>query len=173
VLDHYWSQKNSRRGQSDTSATGLPGYTSPIGVPSYMSIVDRAVVLAAGRGTRMRELTESIPKPMVKIGGKPVLQIIVEGLRRSGIKELLIIVGYRKEIVRDYFQDGAGFGVQIRYAEQIIQDGTGRVVSLAQPFCGHEPFLLSYGDILVDPGYYPVLCDLRDAEMVIAVKRST
>ncbi|HEX3443842.1 MAG TPA: sugar phosphate nucleotidyltransferase, partial [Chthoniobacterales bacterium] len=55
------------------------------------SIVQRAVVLAAGRGTRMRELTETIPKPMVKVRGKPVLQFIVEGLVHSGIKELLII----------------------------------------------------------------------------------
>jgi len=134
-----------------------------------MSGVNRAVVLAAGRGKRMRELTESVPKPMVRVRGKPVLQIIVEGLGQSGIKEVLIIVGYHKEVV----QDGARFGIQIRYAEQIVQDGTGRVVSLAQPFCGNDPFLLSYGDILVDPAYYPRLCDLRDAEMSIAVKRST
>jgi UDP-N-acetylglucosamine diphosphorylase / glucose-1-phosphate thymidylyltransferase / UDP-N-acetylgalactosamine diphosphorylase / glucosamine-1-phosphate N-acetyltransferase / galactosamine-1-phosphate N-acetyltransferase len=120
----------------------------------------------------MRELTESIPKPMVKVRGKPVLQIIVEGLRESKIKELLIIIGYRKEVVRDYFQDGARFGLQIGYAEQIIQDGTGRVVSLAQPFCGNDPFLLIYGDILVDPASYPRLCDLKDAEMSIAVRRS-
>jgi dTDP-glucose pyrophosphorylase len=138
-----------------------------------MSTVNRAVVLAAGRGTRMRELTESIPKPMVIVRGKPVLQIIVEGLRQSGIKELLIIVGYRKEVVRDHFRDGADFGIQIGYAEQVIQDGTGRVVSLAQPFCGNDPFLLSYGDILVDPAYYPLLCDLKGAEMSIAVRRST
>ena len=81
-----------------------------------MSRVNRAVVLAAGRGKRMRELTESIPKPMVRVRGKPVLQIIMEGLGQSGIKEVLIIVGYRKEVVRNYFQDGASFGMQIRYA---------------------------------------------------------
>jgi UDP-N-acetylglucosamine diphosphorylase / glucose-1-phosphate thymidylyltransferase / UDP-N-acetylgalactosamine diphosphorylase / glucosamine-1-phosphate N-acetyltransferase / galactosamine-1-phosphate N-acetyltransferase len=142
------------------------------GAPAPMSTVQRAVVLAAGRGRRMRELTESIPKPMVKVRGKPVLQFIVEGLCHSGIKDLLIIVGYRKEVVRNHFQDGSSFGIQIRYAEQIVQDGTGRVVSLAQPFCGDEPFLLSYGDILVDAVYYPRLCDLKDAEMSIAVRRS-
>jgi NDP-sugar pyrophosphorylase family protein len=53
----------------------------------------------------MRELTESIPKPMVVVRGKPVLQIIVEGLRQSGIKELLIIVGYRQAVVRDHFRN--------------------------------------------------------------------
>ncbi|HZC35701.1 MAG TPA: sugar phosphate nucleotidyltransferase, partial [Chthoniobacterales bacterium] len=87
--------------------------------------------------------------------------------------ELLIIVGYRKEVVQDYFRDGTNFGMRVEYAEQVVQDGTGRVVSLARPFCGSDPFLLSYGDILVDAVYYPRLCDLKDAEMSIAVKRST
>jgi len=138
-----------------------------------MSDVHRAVVLAAGRGTRMRELTESIPKPMVQVRGKPVLQIIVEGLRETGIKELLIIVGYRKEVVQNHFQNGFKFGMRIEYAEQIVQDGTGRVVTLAERFCSNDSFLLSYGDILVDPIHYRRLCDLKDAEMSIAVRRST
>jgi dTDP-glucose pyrophosphorylase len=151
----------------------VAGDLGVLGVRANMSTVHRAVVLAAGRGTRMRELTKAIPKPMVKVLGKPVLQIIVEGLRGAGIKELLIVVGYRKEVVENHFQDGSNFGMQIRYAEQIVQDGTGRVVALAQPFCGDDPFLLSYGDILVDPAYYSRLCDLQGAEMSIAVKRST
>jgi dTDP-glucose pyrophosphorylase len=138
-----------------------------------MSTVHRAVVLAAGRGKRMRELTESVPKPMVYVRGKPILQTIVEGLVRSGIDQLLIVVGYRKQIVQDHFKDGAAFGLQIRYVEQVVQDGTGRVVALAQPFCGEDPFLLSYGDILVEASCYPRLCDLQDAEMSIAVKQST
>jgi dTDP-glucose pyrophosphorylase len=138
-----------------------------------MNTVRRAVVLAAGRGTRMRELTDSIPKPMVKVCGRPILEIIVEGLREAGIEELLMVVGYRKEAIEDYFQEGANFGVRIEYIEQIVQDGTGRVVALAQPFCGSDPFLLSYGDILVEPSFYPRLCDLKETEMSIAVKRST
>src|SRR5260370_16832778 len=106
-----------------------------------MSSVNRAVVLAAGRGKRMRELTESIPKPMVRVRGKPVLQIIVEGLGQSGIKEVLIVVGYRKEVVREYFQDGATFGIQIRYAEKIFQYRTALLVSFAHPFYAIIPFL--------------------------------
>jgi UDP-N-acetylglucosamine diphosphorylase / glucose-1-phosphate thymidylyltransferase / UDP-N-acetylgalactosamine diphosphorylase / glucosamine-1-phosphate N-acetyltransferase / galactosamine-1-phosphate N-acetyltransferase len=138
-----------------------------------MGHIYRAVVLAAGRGTRMRELTESIPKPMIQVRGKPILQIIIEGLRETGIKELLIIVGYRKEVVQKHFQNGSNFGMRIEYTEQIVQDGTGRVVALAEPFCGNDLFLLSYGDILVDPIHYRRLCDLGEAEMSIAVRRST
>jgi NDP-sugar pyrophosphorylase family protein len=137
-----------------------------------MNLVHRAVVLAAGRGKRMRELTKSIPKPMVTVRGKPILQIIVENLSQAGIDQLLLVVGYRKEVVEDHFQDGAAFGLQIEYVEQVVQDGTGRVVALARSFCGGDPFLLSYGDILVEASCYPRLCDLQDAEMSIAVKRS-
>jgi UDP-N-acetylglucosamine diphosphorylase / glucose-1-phosphate thymidylyltransferase / UDP-N-acetylgalactosamine diphosphorylase / glucosamine-1-phosphate N-acetyltransferase / galactosamine-1-phosphate N-acetyltransferase len=138
-----------------------------------MNSVHRAVVLAAGRGKRMRDLTESVPKPMVNVRGKPILQIIVENLAHSGIDQVLIVVGYRKQIVQDHFQDGAVFGLRIEYVEQAVQDGTGRVVTLARPFCGEDPFLLSYGDILVEASCYPRLRDLQEAEMSIAVKRST
>jgi len=108
-------------------------------------LVTKAVVLAAGRGTRMRELTRSMPKPMVEICGKPVLSYIVEGLRDAGVRKILIVVGYRKEVVMGHFGDGSTAGVEIVYAEQIRQDGTGKVVELAEEFCGADPFILSYG----------------------------
>src|SRR5881394_370316 len=90
--------------------------------------IDKAVVLAAGRGTRMRELTSEVPKPMIEVRGKPVLQHIIEGLRNAGIGELLVVVGYRADAVRNFFGDGSGDNVAIQYATQTVQDGTGRVV---------------------------------------------
>src|SRR6516165_6192196 len=96
--------------------------------------VTRAVILAAGRGKRMRELTSDVPKPMVLVGRKPVVQYIVEGLRRAGVKQVLMIVGYRKQAIIDYFGDGSGFGLEIEYVEQVTQDGTGKVVELAKDF---------------------------------------
>src|SRR5580692_7263766 len=98
--------------------------------------VTKAVILAAGRGTRMRELTLSMPKPMVEVSGKPVLSYILEGLRDAGVQKMLIVIGYRKEVVVDHFRDGSELGVEIVYAEQIRQDGTGKVVELAKDFCG-------------------------------------
>jgi UDP-N-acetylglucosamine diphosphorylase / glucose-1-phosphate thymidylyltransferase / UDP-N-acetylgalactosamine diphosphorylase / glucosamine-1-phosphate N-acetyltransferase / galactosamine-1-phosphate N-acetyltransferase len=133
-------------------------------------MITKAIILAAGKGTRMRELTAEIPKPMVLVQGKPVLQYIVEGLLSAGIRQILIVVGYRKEAIQDFFGDGTQFGVQIEYVEQITQDGTGKVVELARPFCGSEPFILSYGDILIDTAYYAKLTQLGDAEMLISVK---
>src|SRR5213083_2591968 len=74
---------------------------------TLMTKIHKAVVLAAGRGTRMRELTNELPKPMIEVRGKPVLQHIVEGLRNAGIGDLLLVVGYRADAVRKFFGDGS------------------------------------------------------------------
>lgn len=121
----------------------------------------------------MRELTAEIPKPMLQVRGKPVLQHIVEGLREAGLTEFLIVVGWHAEVVKEFFDDGAKLGVRIEYATQTVQDGTGKVVELAKDFTGPEPFVLSYGDILVAPENYPRVCAaLGEAEAVVTVKRS-
>jgi dTDP-glucose pyrophosphorylase len=132
--------------------------------------VTKAVILAAGRGTRMRELTLSMPKPMVEVSGRPVLSYILEGLRDAGVQKILIVVGYRKEVVMNHFGDGSELGVEIVYAEQIRQDGTGKVVELAKDFCGSDPFILSYGDILVDASSYRLLTRPGDTDIVITVR---
>ena len=138
-----------------------------------MNIITKAVLLAAGRGTRMRELTEDLPKPMLVVQGRPILQHIVEGLRLAGIRDLLLIVGWRADVVRDFFGDGSMWDVRIAYETQVVQDGTGKVVELARDFCAAEPFLLSYGDILVDaPNYQRLAAPADEIEAIISVKRN-
>jgi dTDP-glucose pyrophosphorylase len=73
-------------------------------------------------------------------------------------------------VIQNHFGNGFSYGVSIEYVEQTIQDGTGKVVELARDFCNQDPFLLSYGDILVDPVYYKLLSDLGDAEMLLTVR---
>ena len=137
-----------------------------------MTKIDKAVLLAAGRGTRMRELTADVPKPMIEVRGKPVLQHIVEGLRDAGARRFLIIVGYHAEAVRNFFGDGQRHKVDIDYVTQTVQDGTGRVVNLARSFAGDSPFILSYGDILISPQNYKRVVDLpNDCEAIITVTR--
>ena len=134
--------------------------------------IDKAVVLAAGRGTRMRELTNDIPKPMIEVRGKPVLQHIVQGLCDAGVRRFLIIVGYHAERVRNFFGDGRHHNVAIEYATQTVQDGTGRVVNLARDFTGGSPFVLSYGDILISPVNYKRIVEFSDdVEAIITVTR--
>lgn len=123
--------------------------------------VHKAVLLAAGKGTRMKELTNELPKPMLVVRGKPILLHIIEGLRAAGVLEFCIVVGFKAEIVREYFGDGSKFGVRITYVTQVVQDGTGRVVELAKEFAGNDPFVLSYGDILIAPENYVRLTNLE------------
>jgi NDP-sugar pyrophosphorylase family protein len=115
----------------------------------------KAVILAAGKGTRMRELTNELPKPMLRVQGKPILEHIVEGVIAAGIRELFIVTGFRAEVIETYFGDGSEWGVRIATGRQVVQDGTGKAPELAKSFIGNSPFLLTYGDILVPPGTYP------------------
>ncbi len=121
----------------------------------------------------MRELTQELPKPMLQVRGKPVLQHIIEGLRDAGLRNFLIIVGWHAEVVQDFFSDGSKLGVRMEYATQVLQDGTGKVVELARAFVGSDPFVLSYGDILIAPKNYPSICAaLAEGEAVVSVKRN-
>src|SRR4029077_7403804 len=77
----------------------------------------------------------------------------------------------RKEVVMDYFGKGSDFGVHIEYVEQVTQDGTGKVVELARNFCDDNPFIFSYGDILVEHSCYVSLTRPTDAEILVTVRR--
>jgi UDP-N-acetylglucosamine diphosphorylase / glucose-1-phosphate thymidylyltransferase / UDP-N-acetylgalactosamine diphosphorylase / glucosamine-1-phosphate N-acetyltransferase / galactosamine-1-phosphate N-acetyltransferase len=133
----------------------------------------KAVILAAGKGTRMGDLTANLPKPMVAVEGKPVLEHIIEGLRdEAGIKDIFIITGWCGHVIRDYFGDGARFGVSVTYGEQAVQDGTGKAPEVAQSWLGNDRFLLTYGDILLarPPTDYKLLVEAFKEDGVIALK---
>ena len=114
----------------------------------------KAVILAAGKGTRMRELTNELPKPMLQVQGKPILEHILLGLIASGIHDIFIVTGFRAEVIENYFGDGSKWKVRIAYGRQVVQDGTGKAPQLAKDFIGASSFLLTYGDILVKPETY-------------------
>jgi UDP-N-acetylglucosamine diphosphorylase / glucose-1-phosphate thymidylyltransferase / UDP-N-acetylgalactosamine diphosphorylase / glucosamine-1-phosphate N-acetyltransferase / galactosamine-1-phosphate N-acetyltransferase len=114
----------------------------------------KAVILAAGKGTRMGDLTDEMPKPMLRVQGRPILEHILSGLLAAGVSEVCLITGWRAEVIESHFGDGSAFGVRIDYARQTVQDGTGKAPELARAFVGCDPFLLTYGDILVKPDTY-------------------
>src|SRR4051812_26962829 len=114
----------------------------------------KAVILAAGKGTRMGELTDACPKPMLPVHGKPILQHIIEGLRDHGVSQVFVVTGYRAEVVEKHFGNGSNFGIHIEYGRQLAQDGTGKAPEIARAFVGLDEFLLTYGDILVKPETY-------------------
>ncbi len=114
----------------------------------------KAVILAAGKGTRMKELTNELPKPMLCVQGKPILEHILAGILAAGVREIFIVTGYRAETIEQYFGDGAKWGARISYGRQLVLDGTGKAPEVAQEFLGASPFILTYGDILVKPETY-------------------
>ena len=121
----------------------------------------------------MRNLTNDLPKPMIEVHGKPILLHIMEGLRAARVTHFLIIVGYRADVVRHFFGDGVSLGVEINYVTQIEQNGTGKVVELAQGFVRQDPFILSYGDIITEATNYRRLARLESGtEAIISVKRN-
>src|SRR5688572_28096982 len=109
----------------------------------------KARILAAGKGTRMGELTNERPKPMLLVQGKPILEHIIEGLRDAGIGEVFIVIGHRAEIIQEHFGNGSKIGARLAYGVQTVQDGTGKAPEVAKKFVGTDEFLLTYGDILV------------------------
>src|SRR5690606_4908877 len=91
--------------------------------------------------------------------GRPILEHILEGLKSAGIDKVCIITGWRADAIEGHFRDGSNLGLEITYARQVVQDGTGRAPEYARAFVGSDDFLLTYGDILVPPVTYSRMVD--------------
>lgn len=110
-----------------------------------------AMILAAGLGTRMRPLTDDLPKPLLPVGGKPLLQYLIEALSRAGAGRIVINHGLKGEKIEAAFGDGSGFGTEIRYsAEGPTPLETGGGIRHALPLLGPNPFIVANGDIWTD-----------------------
>ena len=119
----------------------------------------KAVILAAGKGTRMGSLTDELPKPMLPVEGKTILEHIISGIAAQGVRDFCLITGWKAEVIEQHFGDGSSIGLSISYARQEVQDGTGKAPELAKSFVGDDPFLLTYGDILVRPKTYATMVE--------------
>ena len=113
----------------------------------------KTVILAGGKGVRLRPLTYSIPKPLLPIGEKPILEEIAERLKLQGFDDLIIAVGYRAELIETYFRDGSQLGVSIDYVREAQALGTAGPLALVRAsfeLPADEPVLVMNGDILTD-----------------------
>ena len=106
----------------------------------------KAIILAAGKGERLKGTVDTIPKPMIKYQGKPILQHNIELCREFGIREVLINTHHLAEVIRSYFGDGSAFGVNIHYSfeEKIL--GTAGALNNFRDYLGEEEFFVLYGD---------------------------
>jgi N-acetyl-alpha-D-muramate 1-phosphate uridylyltransferase len=114
----------------------------------------RAMILAAGRGERMRPLTDVTPKPLLKVNGKPLIEYHIEALALAGVQDIVINLAWKGTMLRDALGSGARFGVRLHYSEEgreALETGGGIFNALS--LLGHEPFIVVSGDIWTD---YPI-----------------
>lgn len=132
----------------------------------------RAVVMAGGLGTRMRPLTDLVPKPMLPVGGRPLLERIVEQLRDSGVRRLNVTTHYRAKVISDHFGDGSDFGVDIEYTHEDEPLGTAGALALVDAR-DDELVLVVNGDIMTQVDFRAMVDFHRDhgADMTAAVQR--
>ena len=128
-----------------------------------------AMILAAGRGERMRPLTDTLPKPLLRVRGKPLIEYHVERLARMGFERIVINLAWLGSLIRDYLGDGSRYGVSILYSEEsprALEPAGG--IFRALPLLGEAPFVVVNGDIFTD---YPFerlhLPEGRDSHIVL------
>ena len=110
----------------------------------------RAMILAAGRGERMRPLTDSMPKPLLPVAGKPLIVHHIERLARAGIRQLVINHAHLGRMIETRLGDGSAWGVEIRYSPEKVALETGGGIFRALPLLGEAPFLVINGDVWCD-----------------------
>jgi len=135
----------------------------------------KAVILAGGRGVRLRPLTYSVPKVLLPVGEKPILEVIIQRLRSFSFEEFVLAVGYRAELIETYFRDGSHLGVHIEYVRESEPLGTAGPLSLVRRACAFdegESVLVMNGDILTKLDFTDLLDFHRRGgwEMTMAVR---
>jgi len=119
-------------------------------IDDYLRVTEKpnlVVLMAGGLGTRLRPLTEKVPKPMLTVGAKPILETIIESFSQCGFRNFLLSVNYRAEQIVEHFQDGSRFGVTIDYLKEKKRLGTAGALSLMSEVPEH-PFIVMNGDLL-------------------------
>ena len=117
---------------------------------------NRIILMAGGLGTRLRPLTEDVPKPLLKIGNKPILETIIENFAKYGFVNITISVNYRADMIKKYFGDGSALGVNIDYIEETKRLGTAGALSLIQER-PQEPFFVMNADLLTNVNFEHLL----------------
>lgn len=106
----------------------------------------KGLILAAGRGTRLRPLTDTRPKPLVPIAGRPILEYNIVNLREAGIRDIVVVINADAPQIPEHFGDGSALGVRLTYVPQPELLGTGHAVAIARDALGNDPFVLVFGD---------------------------
>ena len=114
-------------------------------------MIKLAIIPAAGKGTRLRPLTTAIPKEMLHVAGKPVIEYVIENVRDAGIEDVIVVTGYQKHAILDYLGSGSKLGVKIAYAVQDELSGLAHAVYSARHIVKDNSFLVMLGDNILRP----------------------
>src|SRR3989344_1190160 len=134
----------------------------------------RAIIMCGGLGTRLRPYTFTIPKPLFPIGDKPILELIINNLKKFGFNDIILVVGYQSEIIKSYFNNGAKLGVNISYFEEKEPLGTaGALSAIKKQFSINETVLVKNGDILtnIDLNKLIKFHNENNSNLTVAVKK--
>jgi dTDP-glucose pyrophosphorylase len=118
----------------------------------------KGIILAAGKGTRLKALQAECPKPLIPVGGQPIIERIIRCFQTADIRDIIIVIGCRGVQIQRHLGSGQAFDVSIEYLRQGKVTGTAKALALCRPLLGNEPFFLSYGDILCAPQNYLRMC---------------
>ena len=129
----------------------------------------QAVILAGGFGKRLAPLTSEVPKPLLPVGGRPILVRQIEWLRGFGIRDVVLAVGYLKHKIFETLGDGRRFGVRIFYSVEEEPLGTGGAIKNAEPFITDDVFVVLNGDVLTNLSLDKLVEALGDADGAIAL----
>lgn len=117
---------------------------------------NKVILMAGGLGTRLQPLTNDIPKPLLKVGTKPILETIIENFSNYGFKDIIISINYKGDMIKNYFQDGKNFGVNIEYLEENKRLGTAGSLSLLEEKLT-QPFFVMNADLLTNVNFEQLL----------------
>ena len=136
---------------------------------SISPTISQAIILAGGKGLNMRPFTYEMPKGLFPVGGRPILEHIVELLSRYQIRELIFSIGHLGEKIKEHFGDGKKFGVKITYISESKEMGTGGAIARARPFIKSDTFLVIHGDTLIDIDISDMVTFHREQETPVTI----
>ncbi|MCE5197358.1 MAG: nucleotidyltransferase family protein [Armatimonadota bacterium] len=120
----------------------------------------KTVILAAGKGTRLGDLTKHTPKPMLVVAGRPVLEHIILHIRQCGITDFALVTRYLSEKIEEHFKDGSPLDIKVSYIPQPEAYGTGAALLAARSFVNDDSVMMTFGDVVTSPDAYAGVLDI-------------
>ena len=131
----------------------------------------RAVILAGGKGMRLKPYTVTMPKPLVPVGEEPILKILLQNLRRQGVREATVCVNHMADLIEAYFGDGSKLGISVKYSHELQPLGTAAPIKLIKNL--PDDFLVMNGDLLTDLSFQQLFQEHKNNDAIMTIATHT